>query len=220
VISPREYDRRAEGFRKMLAMPPDAGTNTTLITHQRNLVAALGKDWQDVKQGEASNLPPRGLVLEVASGSGEHAAYFAKRLPTLLWQPTDPDPRALASIAAHRTAADTPNLLSPLWLDAMSEQWPVQRADALVCINMIHITLWAACKGLMTGAERTLRSGSVLYLYGPYQINGRYTAQSNQEFDAWLRTQNAEWGVRDIAEVTKVGAASPIFPGRDRINGS
>ena len=93
-------------------------------------------------------LPPRGLVLEVASGSGEHAAYFAKRLPTLLWQPTDPDPRALASIAAHRTAADAPNLLSPLWLDAMSEQWPVQRADALVCINMIHITPWEACKGL------------------------------------------------------------------------
>jgi SAM-dependent methyltransferase len=104
-------------------------------------------------------LPPRGLVLEVASGSGEHAAYFAKRLPTLLWQPTDPDPRALASIAAHRAAGDAPNLLSPLWLDAMSEQWPVQRADALVCINMIHITPWAACKGLVSGAERTLRSG-------------------------------------------------------------
>src|SRR5271169_4929582 len=95
-------------------------------------------------------LPPQGLVIEVASGSGEHAAYFAKMLPTLLWQPTDPDPRALASIAGHRTAADAPNLLSPLWLDAMSEEWPVQRADALVCINMIHITPWAACKGLMT----------------------------------------------------------------------
>jgi hypothetical protein len=86
-------------------------------------------------------LPPRGLVLEVASGSGERAAYFAKRLPTLLWQPTDPDPRSLASIAGHRTAADTPNLLSPLWLDAMSEEWPVQRADALVCINNPHHAL-------------------------------------------------------------------------------
>src|SRR5207342_3507987 len=94
-------------------------------------------------------LPPQGLVLEVASGSGEHAAYFAKMLPTLLWQPTDPDPRALASIAAHRTGADAPNLLSPLRLDAMSEEWPVQRADALVCINMIHISPWAACKGLI-----------------------------------------------------------------------
>jgi Protein of unknown function (DUF938) len=80
--------------------------------------------------------------------------------------------------------------------------WPVQHADALVCINMIHITPWEACKGLMTGAERTLRSGGVLYLYGPYQIDGRHTAQSNEEFDAWLRTQSAQWGVRDLAEVT------------------
>ena len=150
-------------------------------------------------------LPPQGLVLEVASGSGEHAAYFAKGLPTLLWQPTDPDPRAW-SIAAHRTAANAPNLLSPLGLDATSEEWPLQRADALVCINMIHITPWAACKGLMTGAERTLRSGGVLYLYGPYQIDGRHTAQSNEDFDTWLRTQNAQWGVRDIAEVTELAA--------------
>jgi SAM-dependent methyltransferase len=138
-------------------------------------------------------LPPRGLVLEVASGSGGHAAYFAKRLPTLLWQSTDPDPRALASIAAHRTGADTPNLLAPLWLDATSKEWPVQRADALVCINMIHITPWAACKCLMTGAERALRSGGVLYLYGPYQIDGRHTAQSNEDFGAWLQTQNLEF---------------------------
>jgi hypothetical protein len=129
-------------------------------------------------------LPPRGLILELASGSGEHVTYFAQ------------------SIAAHRTAANAPNVLSPLWLDAMSEEWSVQRADALVCINMIHITPWAACKGLMTGAERTLRSGGILYLYGPYQIDGRHTAQSNEEFDAWLRTQSAQWGVRDLAEVT------------------
>jgi hypothetical protein len=99
-------------------------------------------------------LPRRGLILELASGSGEHVTYFAHMLPTLLWQPTDLDPRPLASIAAHRTAADAPNLLSPLRLDAMSEQWPVQHADALVCINMIHITPWEACKGLMTGAEQ------------------------------------------------------------------
>jgi hypothetical protein len=89
-----------------------------------------------------------------------------------------------------------------LRLDATSQEWPVQRADALVCINMIHITPWAVCQGLMTGAERTLRPGSVLYLYGPYQIDGRHTAQSNEDFDAWLRTQNAQWRVRDIAEVT------------------
>jgi hypothetical protein len=102
-----------------------------------------------------------------------------------------------------------PNLLSPLRLDAMSEQWPVQQADALVCINTIHITPWEACKGLMTGAERILRSGGVLYLYGPYQIDGRHTAQSNEEFDAWLRTQNAQWGVRDLAEVTALAILLP-----------
>jgi SAM-dependent methyltransferase len=151
-------------------------------------------------------LPPHGLVLEVASGSGEHAAYFAKRLPALFWQPTDPDPLALASIAAHRTAADAPNLLAPLCLDAMSERWPVDRADALVCINMIHISPWRASEGLMAGAGRILRAGGVLYLYGPYQIDGHHTAQSNQDFDAWLQTQDAQWGVRDLADVADLAA--------------
>jgi len=97
-----------------------------------------------------------------------------RRVPAMPLEPSHPLP---------------PNLLSPLRLDAMSEQWPVQQADALVCINTIHITPWEACKGLMTGAERILRSGGVLYLYGPYQIDGRHTAQSNEEYDAWLRTQ-------------------------------
>jgi hypothetical protein len=101
-------------------------------------------------------LPPAGLVLEVASGSGEHAAYFARRLPSLFWQPTDFDRDALVSIAAHRAAAHAPNLLAPLCLDAMSRHWPVERADALVCINMIHITPWAATAGLMAGARRIL----------------------------------------------------------------
>jgi SAM-dependent methyltransferase len=146
-------------------------------------------------------LPPQGLVLEIASGSGEHAAYFAKRLPSLFWQPSDPDPGSLASIAAHRTAADAPNLLAPVFLDAMSEQWPVQHADALVCINMIHISPWTATKGLMAGAKRILGAGSIIYFYGPYQIESHHTAQSNQDFDTRLRTQNAQWGVRDLGDV-------------------
>lgn len=152
-------------------------------------------------------LPPRGLVLEVASGSGEHAAYFAKALASLSWQPTDPDSRALASVAAHRAAVDAPNLLSPIRLDVTSEVWPVERADAVVCINMIHISPWAASEGLMVGASRTLADGGILYLYGPYRIDGRHTAPSNQEFDTWLRTQNADWGVRDLAAVKDL--ASP-----------
>jgi SAM-dependent methyltransferase len=151
-------------------------------------------------------LPPQGLVLEVASGSGEHAAYFAERLPSLIWQPSDLDPRSLASITAHRTAADAQNLLAPVCLDATSEQWPVESADALVCINMIHISPWVVSEGLMAGARRVLRMGGVIYLYGPYKIDGRHTAQSNKEFDAWLRTQNAQWGVRDFADMADLAA--------------
>jgi len=151
-------------------------------------------------------LPPRGLVLEIASGSGEHAAYFAKSLPALTWQPTDPDPRALASIAAYRADAGAANLLAPLRLDTTVEPWPVARADALVCINMIHIAPWATAEALIAGAERTLAAGAPLYLYGPYRIDGRHTAASNQEFDAWLKAQNAQWGVRDLGAVTDLAA--------------
>jgi len=151
-------------------------------------------------------LPPRGLVLEIASGSGEHAAYFAKSLPALTWQPTDPDLRALRSIAAYRADAGTANLLAPLHLDVTAALWPLARADALVCINMIHIAPWAATEALMAGAERTLAAGALLYLYGPYRIDGRHTAASNQEFDAWLRAQNPEWGVRDLGAVTDLAA--------------
>jgi SAM-dependent methyltransferase len=146
-------------------------------------------------------LPPQGLVLEVASGSGEHAAYFAEKFPALRWQPTESDSRALASIAGHRAAANTANLLAPLVLDVTSARWPVERADALVCCNMIHITPWAVTEGLMAGAERTLARGGLLYLYGPYRIDGRHTAPSNQDFDTRLRAQNPQWGIRDLSDV-------------------
>jgi SAM-dependent methyltransferase len=151
-------------------------------------------------------LPSEGLVLEVASGSGEHAAYFAEALPSMRWQPTDCDPQALASIAAHRAAAETPNLLAPLWLDAVSPDWPVEHADAVVCINMIHIAPWAAAEGLMRGVGSLLPAGGVLYLYGPYRIDGRHTAASNRAFDAQLRAQNPAWGVRDVGEVADLAA--------------
>ncbi len=151
-------------------------------------------------------LPAQGLVLEVASGSGEHAVHFAKGLPALVWQPTDADPRSLASIAAHRAAADAPNLAAPLRLDVTAAQWPVERADALVCINMIHISPWATGEGLFAGAKRVLRSGNVVYLYGPYRIDGCHTAPSNHDFDARLRAQNAQWGVRDLADVVDLAA--------------
>jgi SAM-dependent methyltransferase len=147
-------------------------------------------------------LPPHGLVLEIASGSGEHIAYFAERLPALVWQPTDPDPQAIASIAAYRAAAGITNLLPPLQLDVHAERWPVDRADAVMCNNMIHIAPWSACEGLIAGAARVLPANGLLYLYGPHKIDGRHTAPSNQAFDAQLRRQNAAWGIRDLAEVT------------------
>jgi SAM-dependent methyltransferase len=147
-------------------------------------------------------LPAHGLVLEVASGSGEHAAFFASALPSVSWQPSDADPRALASIAAFQAEAGAANLLAPVRLDVTAAHWPVDRADAIVCNNMIHIAPWAVGEGLMAGAGRILPAGGVLYLYGPYRIGGRQTAPSNEEFDAWLRGQNAQWGIRDLGEVT------------------
>ena len=147
-------------------------------------------------------LPSRGLVLEIASGSGEHAVYFAQSLPALTWQPTDPDADALASIAAHRVAAHAPNMLPPLPLDVTAEVWPLDGADAIVCCNMIHIAPWTACEGLIAGAARVLPAGSVLYLYGPYKIGGRHTAPSNAAFDADLRARDPAWGIRDLGDVT------------------
>jgi SAM-dependent methyltransferase len=146
-------------------------------------------------------LPAQGTVLEIASGTGEHAAYFAAGLPHFTWQPTDPDSEARGSIAAHRAAAQLPNLEAPLALDARAPSWPVARADAVVSINMIHVAPWAAAEGLMAGAGRLLAPGGVLYLYGPFKENGQHTASSNAAFDASLRTRDPQWGVRDRDEV-------------------
>ena len=151
-----------------------------------------------------SVLPPQGLVLEIASGGGEHAAYFAQNLPGLRWQPTDANSEMFESITAHRAAAGVANLLAPLQLDVTSDQWPVERADALVCCNMIHIAPWAATEGLIAGAGRTLRRGAPLYLYGPYKVEGRHTAPSNEDFDTSLRARNPLWGVRDLTEVSRL----------------
>jgi SAM-dependent methyltransferase len=163
---------------------------------------ATERNREPIREALAPHLPAEGLVLEIASGSGEHAVHFARAFPGLAWQPTDPDPAALASIAAWRDEAALPNLLAPVVLDATSTEWPVARADAIVCINMVHIAPWAAALGLFAGAARTLPPGGLLYLYGPYRFNGAFTAPSNQEFDRWLRERDPSWGVRDIRELT------------------
>ncbi|MFZ4409373.1 MAG: DUF938 domain-containing protein [Paracraurococcus sp.] len=159
------------------------------------------------------HLPETGTLLEVSAGTGEHAAYFAAAFPGLVWQPTDPDPGARASIAAWARAAKLNTLRPPLDLDAAAEAWPVARADAVLCINMIHIAPWAAGLGLLRGAARVLPPGGPLILYGPYKQGGAHTAPSNEAFDAGLRAQDPSWGVRELevvaAEAGSLGFEAP-----------
>ena len=143
-------------------------------------------------------LPSSGLVLEIASGTGQHAVHFARGLPAIEWQPSDPDPASRESIAAWSAKAALPNLRPVLELDVRASHWPVERAAAIVCINMIHISPAASTVGLLDGAARVLPAGGVLVLYGPYKRGGAHTAPSNESFDMQLRSQNPEWGVRDL----------------------
>ena len=158
-------------------------------------------------------LPEQGHVLEVGAGSGEHAVFFAAAFPAIVWQPTDADPECLASIAAWRAEARLPNLRPPLRLDVQASPWPSvaeQSFDAVVSINMIHIAPWEACRGLMAGAAKALRSRGVLLLYGPFMIDGRHTAPSNAAFDASLKAMNPRFGVRDVAAVSQEAALSGL----------
>jgi SAM-dependent methyltransferase len=148
-------------------------------------------------------LPPAGgRLLEVASGTGQHAAFFAASLPSWTWLPSDVDPENLASIEAHRAQTGLSNLLAPLALDVREPQWETGTLDALFNANMIHISPWDVCEGLLVGAARHLRPAGLLVMYGPYRIAGEHTAESNREFDASLRARDARWGVRDLERVT------------------
>ena len=157
----------------------------------------------------AEALPACGLVLEVASGSGEHAAFFAERFPDLTWQPSDPDAAALASIAEW--CAGLANVLPPLALDAADAAWPVAAADAILCINMVHISPWEATLGLMAGAARLLAPGAPLILYGPYRQRDVPTAESNEVFDVSLKSRNPAWGLRHVEDVSAVAAARGLL---------
>jgi SAM-dependent methyltransferase len=154
------------------------------------------------------HLPVRGLVLELASGSGEHAVHFAAALPDLVFQPSDPDAASCASIDAWAASAGLANLRPAIALDATAQHWPIPAADAVLCINMIHIAPWAAAIGLLQGAARILAPGGVLYLYGPYKRDGRHTAPSNDAFDRGLRARDPAWGVRDLEAVAALAAAN------------
>lgn len=148
-------------------------------------------------------LPKTGLVLEIASGTGQHVMHFARGLPQLTWQPSDPLPEARQSIAAWTAADELENVRAPLDIDAADVGWPVDQASAIICINMTHISPWSATVGLMKGAGRILPPGAPLYLYGPYRRPGQELEPSNAAFDFDLRTRNAEWGLRDLGELEK-----------------
>lgn len=152
-------------------------------------------------------LPASGLVLEIASGSGEHVVHFARAFPHLDFQPSDPEDAARDSILAWATHEGLPNIRAPLALDAASDRWPLARADAILCINMIHIAPWRATEGLMRGASNLLAQGAPLYLYGPYRRAEIETAPSNEQFDASLKSRNSEWGLRNLEDVATLAQA-------------
>jgi len=148
-------------------------------------------------------LPDTGTVLEVASGTGQHAAHFAENLPSLTFQPSDLDPANHVSIGAW--TGDLGNVEPPLAIDVRSDDWGIAAADAIYCANMIHIAPWACAEGLVAGAGRVLSAGGPLALYGPFKRGGVHTVPSNEAFDASLRRQDPEWGVRDLEALAALG---------------
>ncbi|MEX2454054.1 MAG: DUF938 domain-containing protein [Rhodospirillaceae bacterium] len=175
---------------------------------------ATARNREPIRDVLRRHLPAAGTVLEIASGSGEHALYLSGEFPDLVWQPSDPDPINLASIRAWAAAAEPrrPNLLPPLAINASDLVLPLDRADAILCINMVHISPWDATQGLMRAAGRLLPEGGVLYLYGPYRVDRRHTAPSNDAFDRQLRARNETWGVRDLEAVVAEARTHGLVP--------
>jgi hypothetical protein len=177
---------------------PMAGIRRSAPAALRNRepIAEVLRDW----------LPSIGLVLEIASGTGEHAVHFAERFPNLDWQPSDIHPDALVSISAWRKQSGLTNLRPPLTLDASSADWPIDRADAVLSINMVHISPWASALGLIDGSARLLAPGAPLILYGPWLKGDVPTVQSNLAFDADLRRRDPEWGLRKVEDFAAAAA--------------
>ncbi|WP_054932538.1 DUF938 domain-containing protein [Paraburkholderia caribensis] len=153
-------------------------------------------------------LPATGTVLEIASGTGQHAIHFAAALPDLVWQPSDLDGEARASIAAWTAHSGLTNVRPPLAIDVRDASWGIEAAAAIVCINMIHISPWASAQGLIGGAGRLLGPGGVLFLYGPYRRGGAHTAPTNAAFDDQLQRRNPAWGVRNMEDVVALAEAA------------
>lgn len=169
----------------------------------KRVAPAAERNKEPIAEVLARVLPARGTVLEIASGTGQHAAHFARRFPALRFVPTDPTSDALSSIEAHRAEAGLDNLAPAERLDVLEPGWE-REVDAILCINMIHIAPFDATLALFAGAARCLSPGSALVLYGPYRFGGRFLAESNAAFDASLRERDARWGVRDLDDVERV----------------
>ena len=178
------------------------------VPHGGLHAAATDRNREPILEVLRRVLPASGLVLEIASGAGQHAAFFAGALPGLRWQPSDASAPHLDSIRAWSAASAADNIAAPVLLDVERQPWPVAHADAIVNINMIHIAPWSATVALFDGAARILAPHGVLFLYGPFMRDGRHTAESNQRFDERLRGEDTRWGVRDLAEVERVANAA------------
>lgn len=168
---------------------------------------AAARNRQPILEILQQALPAEARILEVASGSGEHAVYFGGAMPGWQWHPSDPDPEAVASIDAWRRHAGTTNVCAPVRLDVVAGDWPRGTYDGVVAINLVHIAPWAVTEALLTGAAQRLRDNGALILYGPYKRAGRHTASSNEAFDADLRARDPRWGVRDLDDVEAAARA-------------
>jgi len=183
-----------------VSTPADARRSAPAALRNRDPILAILRDI----------LPPSGRVLEIASGSGEHVLHFARHLPDLLWQPSDVSAEARQSVAAWIAAKGSANIAAPIDLDASATDWPLESADAILAINMVHISQWRATEGLMRGAGRLLPPNGPLLLYGPYRRAGHEFEPSNALFDADLKARNPEWGVRALEDVAAVAEASGL----------
>ena len=189
------------------------GTSDGTSDDARLYAPSTGRNRNPILGALQLYLPERGLVLEIASGTGEHVSYFASQSPAdLVFQPSDVEAEHRASIDAWVRGLELVNVRPAIALDAVSDAWPVAQADAVLCINMSHISPWAATEGLIRGAARTLAPGGFLYLYGPYRRDGRHTAASNEGFEQWLKSQSPEYGVRDLEAVAALAAAHGFSP--------
>jgi SAM-dependent methyltransferase len=181
---------------------------TDLSADGRIVSPSAERNKQPIAEVLTRVLPTQGDVLEVSSGTGQHAVHFARAMPHIRWQPTEKDADGLTSIARWMAEAGLPNVNAPIHLDVHDETWPVAGVAAVVCINMIHIAPPSATEALLRGAAGVLPPGGILFLYGPYRRDGRHTSPGNEAFDKSLKASNPQWGVRDLEHVADLAASA------------